>query len=1603
MDMIGVAGLILGSIMSHAQGASISVGGPGWAPLFDGKDDLIKLDAPLYFTNVTYMMWFHRTKIVDGNGKILSQEGNGCVLSGAIQGKDPRTGLPGGFTWKMAGGGYESASVSFQDDRFEANLRYWDTPYHFAASTNSTHVTLYLDGELFDSEAHGGVPYPEINQEMLAQELAWIAAGRPGTLGTLLGAGWLPQGANVVSQLAYGGFLDGVQMYDRALSLEEVREAMISSNAQVPDRYASYSFDDPLNDEPGTWPGMGQEGNTPLMMPSTMPMLGGPVAVDAQLGMAAMQVRICGSVSPPQDDVSAVATFTSSSTLGTILPQAGTPLPMSLVNESLQSLKEVRSLFCTDITFEATQSGFEHVPFSVDFTFPDTTVQTGTQNLSVLVNPNTPPTAGMAYAYEFDEGWLALGEFDPGPAHSLSFWAIWKTPALLCLGSFNADGDNNFAIGLWANRWLSLRNKQWSGGVGVFSNSVLTDSVENALPVHLFFVYACECTNCTAEGKDKATVSLYANGVLSAGPFDHFSCDNRIYWSTDTDLAPTDSLPMTFGNNFNEGSGFMHYTAVEADLWKGVADDIVYYNRDMPEDEIQRIAAGGAPKEEDVFLHWTFDADESLYCQSMFLWSKTPCYGLNEEQRKTRPTDIFPWSSNLIRNVHQVPSPFYKRLGSPMHVTLPMRSSASASCTEVELAAYDADGDQVTVSITNPSAADEFFPDDPVEKTLRVCPPVQAAEKYQEVSLQYNVCDSKGACSNAYSGLATATFHFLKRGPSVKAFQLLVTTRQLRLIFDGKTNRPAQSSASAIREFFAFSSSLVRVTSGLWLHDGLDLVLELSPDSDLVTGSWTEQSLADLAITVSINLKLAGGLRNADDDSYPSLGTSPKLQLFDKCAPGMYFDFHSTQCEFCPKGTVNDGIKETCQPCALGEVAEAEGSTSCTPCPSGTVSSSTGQAICEACSVGRSQPETGQSSCSPCVPGFYSDVEGAGACLPCGTGTFSSEYSATGCQSCDAPKVTKSQASSSSLDCACPQGSLLLADGSCAECPASRIADCKGVGGNQTIIAAMELFYLATPSGICHGHNGHSALDEMPIPYLCTSSSDCPGGLGPNCCPEGHAGLTCSLCASGYCRQGGTSCSKCSGITPIAIVIIASALIGTALFLLHNGSKKSGQVDVTRLQALSHPIVMGISFLQISLALSSSTTNFPPGVLTDVMPFFGFLNVDLAFFELDAAIPNDDGNGVGASFAKNFVALAFLLEIFLIVLLWSITQLLPQPTASEESAESRTMRVPFWAVLDAVGVASFTAFVPLSAVALNTFNCYSHPAGNNLTSLVENSALICWSDAYLALRFPIGMAALASVVGILAYFVFMVWKAPGMPEAVKRFKFLFAKFQPDSSSFAIAILLRNVWLALAPVFSVDNTTGGGCLIAAGLTIYICALSAKRPWKTKFLNMCDTAQNCGLLILTFGGVIFRYPTYLSPTDGSWGVASLIVTLTEFSIVPIVAVSAFLGHKFAADDTRQKMIDSFMEHLPEQWIATGLKVQAANLQDVKHNMQNVSPADIEQLVMSQKLMEGLVCGDSRAAEKLSRCLAAEPILLQAPQEGQTSDEAAEKPPSAGGSYL
>jgi len=398
--------------------------------------------------------------------------------------------------------------------------------------------------------------------------------------------------------------------------------------------------------------------------------------------------------------------------------------------------------------------------------------------------------------------------------------------------------------------------------------------------------------------------------------------------------------------------------------------------------------------------------------------------------------------------------------------------------------------------------------------------------------------------------------------------------------------------------------------------------------------------------------------------------------------------------------------------------------------------------------------------------------------------------------------------------------------------------DCAG-GTDQATILTKPGYFL----GDTATEGGEYA--ELPEIFECLPASDCPGGLRPGECPEGHGGIVCANCVDGWSRSY-ADCTDCDGISQRRVLLF---LLGPLIFLFVLAlvlyvARKAYEVKASALNIIGNIGGILITYLQLHYVLTALAVEWPD-------------MIKLTVFEAAKAVVLNDQNLALDCGMKPSPFLRFLPKMVLFVgslatmcVMWAIGQRIEaiRPELSKD------------ALMNACGFLTTLAFVPLAVHTTSIMNCYSHPDGRY--SMRSDPSVICYEGEWSEKLLPMGVIGFVLfVISTYAVFAYLTYIVPKWDSATTRLGFLIIRFRPDIYYWGMAILTRNLLLSLAPVFSPDNPFLVAVVIVSTTSIYSGCAIAIKPWKFLGHTVFDCVTTGGLAITAICGVAFSdAPTY-----------------------------------------------------------------------------------------------------------------------------------------------
>jgi len=219
-------------------------------------------------------------------------------------------------------------------------------------------------------------------------------------------------------------------------------------------------------------------------------------------------------------------------------------------------------------------------------------------------------------------------------------------------------------------------------------------------------------------------------------------------------------------------------------------------------------------------------------------------------------------------------------------------------------------------------------------------------------------------------------------------------------------------------------------------------------------------------------------------------------------------------------------------------------------------------------------------------------------------------------------------------------------------------------------------------------------------------------------------------------------------------------------------------------------------------------------------------------------------------------------------------------------------------LINAMGLVTNVAFVPLAVHTTGIFNCYKHPT--EFQSMRMIPFIICGSEEWVSTLLPAGiLSLLLLVITPFAACVYLVCKATSMPNAAARLPFLMARFRPDAYWWGLTILARNLLLALAMVVAPTKPFVVAFLLMTITLAYLYAVLRNDPWKFYGHTVIDAMMSVAFALVLTVGVAFAdtmtYPN-ASPEDQEdawWAALAAGATLPFFVSLVAMMLCAYWG--------------------------------------------------------------------------------------------------------------
>eukprot|EP00435_Cladocopium_sp_Y103_P010730 s2299_g2.t2 len=525
----------------------------------------------------------------------------------------------------------------------------------------------------------------------------------------------------------------------------------------------------------------------------------------------------------------------------------------------------------------------------------------------------------------------------------------------------------------------------------------------------------------------------------------------------------------------------------------------------------------------------------------------------------------------------------------------------------------------------------------------------------------------------------------------------------------------------------------------------------------------------------------------------------------------------AVDCPWCPPGRFQNASSGLCIPCPVGTFRAANSSSSvCEACEAHSFADEEGLEVCKPCPNRSSQPDVGQTHCL-CDLGSFSE-----------TATASSPI----CLSCDddLPGSTTLQQNSKSSDaCVCPPGTFWHRPSN-----GSSIAFCKPcsiglvcAGGRAENSSKHQVPFQA--AGYSAGAPSYPGADP---PYIvtCTSAIRCPE-LPIGSCPAGNSGIGCVNCVANHYDDDGI-CRSCSespfSVWPLMVAILLSII---ALALLY---KFATTVDRTSRDSVA-TILLGAVFV---LLIQLGVPNFSKVRVEWVEPLKTLRSVfSFMTFNVDVLRPGCWMSGRSPLMSYLGSLACYPGAALLILGLLAI-------------AKYFKVEVTWNEAINAIGVMLLAFYTALTSLTLRPFKCVGNPDGT--ASMVYYRNIICWQDdLHWAM---VGISMIPFFGAVVAFYALTIWAVlnyaskvarSGGVKYVKRFSFLFGRFNPQHYYFVLILNTRNLLIAVTPVLLQMYNELLFIFFTFTLTLYALLQAHICPWRTQLSNLLDAGTSPGM--------------------------------------------------------------------------------------------------------------------------------------------------------------
>lgn len=373
--------------------------------------------------------------------------------------------------------------------------------------------------------------------------------------------------------------------------------------------------------------------------------------------------------------------------------------------------------------------------------------------------------------------------------------------------------------------------------------------------------------------------------------------------------------------------------------------------------------------------------------------------------------------------------------------------------------------------------------------------------------------------------------------------------------------------------------------------------------------------------------------------------------------------------------------------------------------------------------------------------------------------------------------------------------------------------------------------------------------------FRCPNVDSCLGSPDPKEpsltgeCSSGYTGNLCSVCESGYSRQGRNMCNKCPNLTSN---LVLSGLVGVGGVLLLIIAVAISIRGATRPRS-EFAIYLKIftNYVQMVVVAAALNVNWPGfvslflngqetvGSVTDQL--FSFECLGQEFFAM---------KGIFYKKIIGYVVLPLLLLLFAVVL-WGFIKLLTKMKA-----------IPHKVVTSMV-IIVFILHPSLTKVTFSIFSCSELLPSQYW--LITDMSIRCWDMEHLKNIVSIALPSMIVwIFGLPLFCLGLLYRTRQRLSAELiqiKYSFLYKGYKPEYYYWEFVILYRKVALVCASVFlSSISTMVQALSILAILLICLFVHAAVKPFRTPVFNMLETKSILVSLLTIYVGLYFQANTW-----------------------------------------------------------------------------------------------------------------------------------------------